>query len=392
VRALQTARPPRWRSLLAAPVLTLLAMQVAAVPPAQAGGGGGGNLRVRGADISFTLQEEAAGNSFTDHGAVQPVERILARHGANFVRLRIWTDPPPGYSDEAAALTLARRAKRAGLGVLLDLHYSDFWADPGHQNTPAAWQGQDLPTLAATVRDYTRRVVADFARQGTPLDMIQVGNEVTAGFLWPTGQIYQADGEHWPEFATLLKAGIAGARAGNPKRHRLEVMVHIDRGGDNGGSRYFLDHVLAQGVQFDVLGQSYYPMWHGSLADLRSNLNDLATRYGKDIVVAEAAYPWTLDNGDQLGNFVFSADQLPDGAAYPATIQGQAAYFEALRSVLAQVPGGHGAGFLDWEPEWIPGVGWEPGAGNPNDNLTMFDFQGAALPSLRSFRPPGGGR
>ncbi|HEX6675590.1 MAG TPA: glycosyl hydrolase 53 family protein [Actinomycetes bacterium] len=389
MRALQTSRPPRWRSLLAATVLTLLAMQVAAVPPAQAGGG---NLRVRGADISFTLQEEAAGNSFTDNGAVQPVERILARHGANFVRLRIWTDPPPGYSDEAAALTLARRAKRAGLGVLLDLHYSDFWADPGHQNTPAAWQGQDLPTLAATVRDYTRRVVADFARQGTPLDMIQVGNEVTAGFLWPTGQIYQADGEHWPEFATLLKAGIAGARAGNPKRHRLEVMVHIDRGGDNGGSRYFLDHVLAQGVQFDVLGQSYYPMWHGSLADLRSNLNDLAARYGKDIVVAEAAYPWTLDNGDQLGNFVFSADQLPDGAAYPATIQGQAAYFEALRSVLAQVPGGHGAGFLDWEPEWIPGVGWEPGAGNPNDNLTMFDFQGAALPSLRSFRPPGGGR
>jgi arabinogalactan endo-1,4-beta-galactosidase len=157
-------------------------------------------------------------------------------------------------------------------------------------------------------------------------------------------------------------------------------MVHIDRGGDNGGSRYFLDHVLAQGVRFDVIGQSYYPMWHGSLADLRQNLNDLAVRYGKDIVVAEAAYPWTLDNGDQLGNFVTSPDQLPDGAAYPATRQGQAACFEALRSVLGQVPGGHGAGFLDWEP----------GAGNPNDNLTMFDFQGAALPSLQSFRPPDG--
>jgi arabinogalactan endo-1,4-beta-galactosidase len=390
VRSSPTMRSLRWRSLLATPVLTLLAMQ-AAVPSAQAGDDGGA-LRVRGGDISFTLQEEAAGNRFSDHGKVQPVERILARHGANFVRLRIWTDPPPGYSDEAAALTLARRAKQAGLGVLLDLHYSDFWADPGHQNTPAAWQGQDLPTLAATVRDYTRKVVADFARQGTPVDMIQVGNEVTAGFLWPLGQIYQADGEHWPEFTTLLKAGIAGARAGNPGHHRLEVMVHIDRGGDNGGSRYFLDHVLAQGVRFDVLGQSYYPMWHGSLADLRSNLNDLATRYGKDIVVAEAAYPWTLENGDQLGNFVFSADQLPDGAAYPATPQGQAAYFEALRSVLGQVPGGHGAGFLDWEPEWIPGVGWAPGEGNPNDNLTMFDFTGAALPSLQSFRPPGGRR
>ena len=142
---------------------------------------------------------------------VRPVERILARHGATYVRLRVWTDPPAGYSDEASALAMARRAKRAGLKVLLNLHYSDFWADPAHQTTPAAWQGQDLATLARTVHDYTRDIVARFARHGAPVDMVQIGNEVTAGMLWPEGQIYREDGAHFPEFCTLLKAGIAGA-------------------------------------------------------------------------------------------------------------------------------------------------------------------------------------
>jgi len=340
---------------------------------------------VRGADISFTLQEEAAGSVFSDGHGPRPVERILADHGANAVRLRIWVNPPAGYSDEAAALALARRAKRAGMQVLVDLHYSDFWADPSKQVTPTIWQGQDLPTLAATVRAYTRGIVRDFAAQRTPIDMIQIGNEVIGGMLWPVGQVFLPDGtQHFPEFATLLKAGIAGAHEGNPRGHRLRTVIHIDRGGDNGGSRFFFDHILAEGVDFDVIGESFYPFFHGPTSALAANLNDLATRYGKDIMVVETAYPWTLANGDQLGNFVTGVDQLPD--PYPPTPTGQAAFLEALRSVLAAVPGGHGAGFFDWEPEWIPGVGWEPGAGNPNDNLTMFDFNGHALPALAAFR------
>ena len=352
-------------------------------------GHGGGNLRVRGADTSFTLQLEQAGVRFSDRGKVRPVEQILAKHGANYMRLRVWTNPPPGYSTEASALTLAKRAHKAGMKILLDLHYSDFWADPGKQPIPAAWQGQDLPTLATTVRDYTRDIVRDFARQGTPVDMIQIGNEVTAGILWPLGQIYQADGEHWAEFATLMNAGIAGARAGNPRRHDLDVMIHIDRGGDNGGTRWFYDHILAAGItDFDVIGLSYYPFWHGSFADLQNNLNDTAARYDRDIVVVETAYAWTLDNGDQLGNFIWQTSQLPDAATYPATPAGQAAYFEKLREIIASVPDNHGAGFFDWEPEWIPGVGWTTGEGNPNDNLTMFDWTGAALPAVDAFRKP----
>jgi arabinogalactan endo-1,4-beta-galactosidase len=366
----------RRRTILAVP---LAAAFGAAVAPRAAAATG---PRIRGTDISFTLQEEAAGKSYRDNGVVQPIERILAARGSNYVRLRVWTAPPSGYSTLQTALALGRRAQRAGLKILLNLHYSDFWADPGKQPTPAAWAGQNLSTLATTVRGYTRDAVQAFERQNSPVSMVQVGNEITSGMLFPLGQIYQSGGEHWPEFTTLLKAGIAGARDGGAP----SIMVHIDRGGDNGGSRYFYDHILAQGVQFDVIGLSYYPFWHGALSALRANLNDLSTRYGKDLVVAETSYPWTLGNGDGLGNFINSASQLPDGARFPATQSGQAAYFEELRTVLAAVPNGRGAGFFDWEPGWLPGIGWSPGEGNPNDNLTMFDWSGNALPSLRAFR------
>jgi arabinogalactan endo-1,4-beta-galactosidase len=366
----------RRRTLLAAPVAAAFGTLV--VPPAFAAVG----PRVRGADISFTLQEESAGKVYRDAGTVRPIERILSARGANYIRLRVWTAPPSGYSTLQSALTLARRTQQTGMKILLNLHYSDFWADPGKQPTPAAWSGQNLTTLAATVRKYTREAVTAFANQGTPISMIQVGNEITSGMLFPQGQIYRSDGEHWTEFTTLLKAGITGAReAGAPS-----IMVHTDRGGDNGGSRYFYDHLRTQGVQYDVIGLSYYPFWHGSLSALRTNLNDLSTRYGKDLVIAETSYPWTLNNGDNLGNFITTTSQLPDGSRFPATQSGQEAYFEELRNILAAVPNGRGAGFFAWEPGWLPGVGWSPGEGNPNDNLTMFDWSGNALPSLSSFR------
>lgn len=372
------------------------AFGVASAAPAQAATGPRpsrplGPLSVRGGDISFLLQEEGVGNRFSDRGRVRPAEDILAQHGGNWVRLRIWTNPPAGYSTLATALVLARRAKRAGLKILLDPHYCDFWADPSKQPIPAGWPTDNLSALAAKVRAYTRDVVRAFARQGTPVDMIQIGNEVTKGMLWPLGELYRFDGTtwttHWPEFATLVKAGIDGALAGAPREHRPRIMVHIDRGGDNGASRYFFDSLFAQGVDIDVIGQSYYAMWHGSLADLSANLDDLATRYDKDLVVVETQYPWTLANGDSLGNFVWEGTTLPDGGRFPATPAGQAGYYEALRDVLSAVPNRRGAGFMVWEPEWIPGVGWEPGAGNPNDNMTLFDFKGAGLPALAALRP-----
>ena len=153
-----------------------------------------------GADLSFTPQELAAGATFTYRGKVQSPVTIMRENGANYARIRLWTDPPPGYNDLAADLALARQVRAAGLKLLLDIQYSDFWADPSKQPIPAAWQGQDLAQLSATVQSYTRRVIAAFARQGTPADMVAIGNEIRNGMLWParwTGQLTPA-GTTWP--------------------------------------------------------------------------------------------------------------------------------------------------------------------------------------------------
>jgi arabinogalactan endo-1,4-beta-galactosidase len=339
-----------------------------------------------GADLSFTRQEEAAGTEFTDAGRASDPVRILRAHGGNFVRMRLWLDPPPGYSDLASDLALARRAYAAGMKVYLDIHYSDFWADPQHQDTPAAWQGQDLTALAATVRGYTHDVLAAFARQGTPVDMVSIGNEIRNGMLWPVGRIDWTANTGWDNLATLLTAGVDGARSANPRGHRLRVMLHFDQGGNNADSTTFFTNLIDRGVQFDVIGLSYYTFFHGPVTALRDNVDALATRFDKDIVIAEAQSAWTLANGDTTGNFVWQPSQIEGG--YPASPGGQVSLNNDLLSILAAAPNGRGAGFFYWSPEWVPGVGWTPGAGTPNDNLTLHDFQGRALPSIGLFESP----
>ncbi|HEY3608074.1 MAG TPA: glycosyl hydrolase 53 family protein [Pseudonocardiaceae bacterium] len=339
-----------------------------------------------GADLSFTGQELAAGTTFTDQGRVATPVQILRSRGGNYVRMRLWVNPPAGYSDLASDLALALAVRAAGMKIYLDIHYSDFWADPQHQITPAVWQGQDLPTLANTVRTYTHGVISAFARQDTPVDMVSIGNEIRNGMLWPTGQVDPTAGTGWDNLATLLKAGIQGARSANPAGHPFRVMLHYDQGGNNATSFQFFHNLVGRGVNFDVIGLSYYTFFHGPVTALRDNVDKLAVQFGKDIVIAETQYAWTLANGDTTGNFVWQAGQLEGG--YPAGPGGQLSFLNDLLSILAQVPGGHGAGLFYWEPEWVPSVGWEPGAGTPNDNLTLFDFQGRALPSMGLFENP----
>ena len=224
-----------------------------------------------------------------------------------------------------------------------------------------------------------------FSAHGTPIDLIQIGNEITSGMLWPAGQIYRDGREHWADFVALLQAGLRGAREGGSPA--LRTMIHIDRGGDNAGSRYFYDHVVGAGVDFDIVALSYYPFWHGPLAALQANLDDLAARYRKDVLVVETSYPWVIPDRDTTAYFAGSTEQLPEAERFSPSPAGQAAYFEALRNALQQVPEGRGLGFLAWEPAWMPGSGWIDGGSNPYGNLTMFDWQGNGLPSLDAFRP-----
>ena len=269
-----------------------------------------------GADLSFTPQELAAGATFSYNGRPGTPVSIMREAGANYVRMRLWVNPPPGYSDLASDLALARQVRATGMKIYLDIMYSDFWADPTHQNIPAAWQGQDLAQLTATVRSYTQQVISAFAQQGTAVDLVSIGNEIRNGILWPVGEINCASGTTcggWDNLAQLLTAGVAGARAGNPAGHQLLVMMHYDQGGNNALSSAFYSELTSHDVPFDVIGLSYYPFFHGPISAMRANVDELATQFHKPIVIAETQYPWTLANGnnpigDSTGDFVL-ADQ-----------------------------------------------------------------------------------
>ncbi len=362
-----------------------------------------------GSDLSFTPQEVAAGAVFTDNGKAANPAVITEQNGANWARIRLWVNPPAGYSDLATDLAFARTLQAAGLKIYLDLHYSDFWADPGKQCIPAGWP-TTLAGLTAKVYSYTQQVISAFAAQGTPVSMVSIGNEITYGMLWApsTSSSWSSFGcsgpgvgglswtsnttaTGWGNLAQLLKSAIAGAQAGNPRHHQLLIAIHTDLGGNNARAQAFYSNLQAQGVPFDVIALSYYPIYQGSLAALRANLDELATQFGKPIVIAETEYSWTLANGDFLGNSTWQVSQLIDG--YPATPGGQLSMLNDELSILASVPGGLGAGMFYWAPEWIPGVSWAPDAsppGTPDDNETLFNFQGQALPSIGMFENPVG--
>ena len=348
----------------------------------------------RGADLSFTPQELAAGARFTDRGRQASPVTIMRDNGANYVRMRLWVNPPAGYSDLASDLALARSVHAAGMKIYLDIMYSDFWADPTHQNIPASWAGQDLAQLTVTVQSYTEQVISAFAQQGTPVDLVSIGNEIRNGILWPVGEVNDPSiPADYDNLATLLKAGVAGARVANPPGHRLLIMMHYDQGGNNTLSQAFYQNLVSQGVPFDVIGLSYYPFFHGPISAMRQNVDALATQFHKPIIIAETQYAWTLANGnsaigDSTGDFVWEPSLLSPG--YPASPGGQLSFVTDELSILAQVPDGLGAGLFYWAPDWIPGVPWEPGTGvgSPNVNLTLFNFQGTALPSIGIFQNP----
>ena len=295
---------------------------------------------ILGADISWVQQQEDEGVRFSDHGEQKDIFAILKAHGFNWIRLRIFHNPKAekgysskGYCDLDHTVALAKRIKAARMRFLLDFHYSDTWADPGHQIKPVAWANLHEAELEKAVHDHTRDVVATLKRQGTPPDIVQIGNEISNGFLWPDGNVWKSG--KWDVFCGLIKAGIAGAKEADPA---VKTMIHLAWGGQNAQSRSFLDKALAQGVEFDIIGQSYYSKWHGRLDDLKANLTDLAGRYKQDIMVVEYSVP----NVRQINDIVHG------------------------------LPAGKGLGTLIWEP-----TKWEGPA--------MFDAKGNTKPEIDEY-------
>ncbi len=241
---------------------------------------------ILGADISWIPEQEAQGQRFYQQGVAQDIFSILKEHQFNWARFRIFHNPKAnngysaaGFCDLEHTRQMAKRAKQAGLSFLLDFHYSDTWADPGKQTKPAAWRNLPLPELTQAVHDYTQSALRVLIDQGTPPGMVQVGNEISNGLLWPEGSL-----TNWDGLAALVKAGIAGVRDTD---RSIPVMLHLALGGQNEKSRWFLDRLREHNVEFDILGQSYYPKWHGTTNDLQANLSDLANRYPQPIIVVE---------------------------------------------------------------------------------------------------------
>lgn len=341
-------------------------------------------LSIRGADVSSLKKSEDLGGVYRDaDGVPGDALHILQDHGVNYIRLRVWVNPADGYHDKARVLQMAQRIKQHGLKLLVDFHYSDAWADPGKQFKPAAWKDYTFAQLAQAVYDHTYKVCHALQMQGTPADMVQVGNEINNGLLWPDGKTPQ-----WDNLAALLKSGCEAVKA----VHRLTaIMLHLAEGGDNAAARHWFDQAIARDVQFDVIGLSHYTYWHGSLADLRYNMNDLTARYQKDVVIAETAYPFTLVNADAQKNVVHSADQLTPG--YAATETGQAANLRDVMAVVRAVPNGRGLGIFYWEPTWtaVPGNGWDPtdpASGNEWENQALFNFDQRPTTALKEFAAP----
>ena len=346
---------------------------------------------IKGADISTLYEIESHGGKYFQNGLERDLLDILQENGFNWIRLRLWVDPDNyggGNCDLSRTIAIAKRAKEHGFKFLLDFHYSDWWADPGKQEIPQAWKNLSFDELKEAVYEYTKNVITTLKNEKALPDMVQIGNEIRSGILWPYGKTWAEAGEEVGGFeglAELLNAGIQGVRDSLSEDEEVLIMLHTDQGGDNGATRWLFDGIVEQGVEFDIIGLSYYPYWHGTIDDLKYNMNDISQRYNKDVVIAEFAYAWTLENGDDHPN-IFGEVQAKT-AGFPATIEGQKQAIGAVMEAVNQVPNSRGLGVFYWEPAWIPvkGVGWKTGEGNAWDNQTLFDFEGNALESLRYF-------
>lgn len=322
-----------------------------------------------GADLSFLADAEASGKAFKDRGEVKPGLAIFRDHGYNWIRLRLFHSPTELPNNLEYTIALAKDAKQRGFKFLLNYHYSDTWADPEKQFLPKAWEGMSHDELEQAVFEYTRDSLVACREAGVMPEMVQIGNEVIGGMLWPDGKLPK----NWSNFAELVQAGVRGVDAacvdveGRTVAARPRIMIHIDRGGDRQATEHFLNQCRRYGIEYDVIGQSYYPWWHGSLEDLRDNLAFMAAEYDKDIMLVEVAYNWRRgEYRDAPGPF-------------PETPAGQRQFLTEVDAIVRATPGGRGKGIFWWEPAV---------AGGHIAGRGMFDDEGNALPVMTLFDEP----
>ncbi|MDQ8205025.1 glycosyl hydrolase 53 family protein [Pelagicoccus sp. SDUM812003] len=349
--------------------LSRISMAALLAAPSSLLGAGASDYAI-GADVSFLASAEERGTVFKDDGVAKPGLEILKDNGYNWIRLRLFHTPSnserfPLPNDLEYTIELAKKAHDLGFKFLLDFHYSDTWADPSKQFLPKAWENLTHEELVEAVFAYTRDTIVAFREAGVMPDMVQNGNEITNGMLWPHGKLP----ENEDNFAELVQAGINGVDAGRGNLPRPKIMVQVESSGNKAKTKRFFDALFARGVDCDVLGQSYYPWWHGSPLDLRETLNFMALEYGKEVMVVEAAYCWR------------PTEYKEHPGPFPETPEGQREYLETVHEILLDVPNGLGTGIFWWEPM----VHIRPGSTGGIGSRGMFDDEGNALPVMDVF-------
>ncbi|MBA4318060.1 MAG: hypothetical protein C0412_06645 [Flavobacterium sp.] len=282
----------------------------------------------KGADVSWLPQMEATGYKFYDiDGTEKDCLQLLKDRGMNTIRLRVWVNPSndraSGHCSPAETVAMAVRAQQLGMRIMIDFHYSDSWADPGKQTKPAAWTNHTFAELLNDVYNHTFDVLSALKAAGVTPEWVQIGNEIPGGMLWPEGST-----SNWSQLAQLLNKGYDATKAVNSS---IKVIVHIDKGNDNARFRWFFDNATANNVKYDVIGMSYYPYWLNSdytatIGDLQNNLNDMASRYGKEVMVVEIGGDYTL-------------------------VQNTYDMIVAVIEAVKNVPNEKGIGVNYWEPE-----------------------------------------
>lgn len=377
------------------------------------------SLQVKGVDISSLHEVESLGGVFYLDSNQKDIFEILNLKGVNTIRLRVWIDPFDkdghpylgGTNDLDTTIKLAKRLKKYSFKFMLNLHYSDFWTDPKKQKKPKKWISKSGRELEKAVYDYTRSVLMILDELDLMPDFIQIGNEITNGMLWPDGKTptYLFEERRFEEIDIKLKTksfdrlvGLldAGIRAVREIRSpdQLRVILHLDFGGANDLYRGWFDEITKRHLDYDIIGLSYYPYWHGTLTDLKLNLQDIGSRYQKDTLVVETAYAFT-DQMPEEEDSIFNTE-LSNKAGYPPSVFGQGQFLQDLITVVEGVKGENysGLGIVYWEPAWLPvaktswasieGMKYGNDIAKPGNhwaNQGLFDFNGHALESLNVF-------
>jgi arabinogalactan endo-1,4-beta-galactosidase len=312
-----------------------------------------------GADLSFLKSAEDRGFAFKENNEVKSGLKIFSDHGYNWIRLRLFHSPTDLPNNLDYTIALAKSARNIGLKFLLDYHYSDTWADPGKQFIPRAWNGMSHKQLVKAVFDYSKETIIAFRKAGVMPDMVQIGNEVINGMLWPDGKIP----ENWNNFTELVQAGINGVNAGCDTLNRPKIMIHIDQGGNKDRTKYFFDKFNSYGIEYDYIGQSYYPWWHGSLLDLRENMIFTAETYKKPIILVEVAY------------CASPTEYRKKPAPYAESPEGQKEFLDEVNKIVLNTPNNLGIGIFWWEPATYGG----------RSTRDFFDENGNVLPVITVF-------